>query len=78
MTRKQILSYIIVTILVWTVIFYSRPPKRPKIIEPGTITQVGDNYIEVSAYGRFLVTPKQAKELKVGEKAPKEIIQRGS
>lgn len=67
-----------IVILVFTiVVIYPRPPRvAPK--EPGVITHVGPNYIEVESYGRFLISPKEASQLQEGEHAPKEILKRGS
>lgn len=77
MTKKEMFIWGIVILVFTIVVIYPRPPRAPRK-EPGVITHVGPNYIEVEAYGRFLINPKEASRLHEGEHAPKYILERGS
>lgn len=77
MTKKEMLIWGIVILVFTIVVIYPRPPRAPRK-EPGVITHVGPNYIEVESYGRFLINPKEAAKLNEGEHAPKYILERGS
>lgn len=77
MTKKEMFIRGIVILVFTIVVIYPRPPRETRK-EPGVITHVGPNYIEVEAYGRFLISPKEASQLQEGEHAPKEILKRGS
>lgn len=78
MTKKEMLIWGIVILVFTIVVIYPRPRQKEPVKEPGTITNVGPNYIEVEAYGRFLVSPEQAASFKVGQHAPRYILKRGS
>nr|DAQ31346.1 MAG TPA: Protein of unknown function (DUF1372) [Caudoviricetes sp.] len=78
MTKKEMFIWGIVILLFTIVVIYPRPRQKEPAKEPGTITNVGPNYIEVEAYGRFLINPKEAAKLNEGEHAPKYILERGS
>lgn len=80
MTKKEFLYTVIVVLITIAVVCWPRPTKEPVYVSsnPGVIERVGDGFIDVSGYGRFMVTPDQAKHLRVGEKAPSEILRRGS
>lgn len=67
-----------IVILVFTIVVIYPRPTRETRKEPGVITHIGPNYIEVEAYGRFLISPKEASQLHEGEHAPKDILKRGS
>lgn len=77
MTKKEMFIWGIVILVFTIVVIYPRPPRETRT-EPGVITHVGPNYIEVEAYGRFLISPKEASRLHEGEHAPKYILERGS
>lgn len=77
MTKKEMIIWGIVILVFTIVLIYPRPPRETRK-EPGVITYVGPNYIEVEAYGRFLISPKEASQLHEGEHAPKDILKRGS
>ena len=78
MTKKEMFIWGIVILVFTIVVIYPRPRRQETVKEPGVITHVGPNYIEVEAYGRFLISPKEASQLQEGEHAPKEILKRGS
>ena len=44
----------------------------------GYISQVGEDYIEVVGYGRFLITADESQFLQVGDKLPTYIMLRGA
>lgn len=44
----------------------------------GYIKSVGDDYIDVVGYGRFLIDEEEEQFLQVGDKAPKYILERGN
>ncbi|MFU2180728.1 hypothetical protein ACMZ6Y_00355 [Streptococcus pluranimalium] len=44
----------------------------------GYISGVGDDYIEVVGYGRFLITADEGQFLQVGDKVPTYILERGA
>ncbi|MDG3141429.1 hypothetical protein MKL29_00955 [Streptococcus suis] len=44
----------------------------------GYIKAVGDDYIDVIGYGRFLIDDDESQFLQVGDKAPKYILERGN
>ena len=44
----------------------------------GYIKAVGDDYIDVVGYGRFLIDDDERQFLQVGDKAPKYILERGN
>lgn len=77
MTKKEMFIWGIVILVFTIVVIYPRPPRETRK-EPGIITHVGPNYIEVEAYGRFLINPKEASRLHEGEHAPRYILERGS
>ena len=77
MTKKEMFIWGIVILVFTIVVIYTRPHKVTRT-EPGVITHVGPNYIEVEAYGRFLINPKEAAKLNEGEHAAKYILERGS
>ena len=78
MTKKEMFIWGIVILVFTIVVIYPRPRQKETVKEPGVITYVGPNYIEVEAYGRFLINPKEAAKLNEGEHAPKYILERGS
>lgn len=78
MTKKEMFIWGIVILIFTIVVLYPRPRQKEPVKEPGTIISVGPNYIEVEAYGRFLINPKEAAKLNEGEHAPKYILERGS
>lgn len=78
MTKKEMFIWGIVILVFTIVVIYPRPRQKEPVKEPGVITHVGPNYIEVEAYGRFLINPKEAAKLNEGEQAPKYILERGS
>lgn len=80
MTKKEFLCTVIVVAITIMVVCWPRPPKEPVYVSsnPGVIERVGNGFIDVSGYGRFMVTPDQAEHLRVGQKAPAEILRRGS
>jgi hypothetical protein len=78
MTKKEMFIWGIVILVFTIVVIYPRPRRKETVKEPGVITHVGPNYIEVEAYGRFLINPKEASRLHEGEHAPKYILERGS
>lgn len=78
MTKKEMFIWGIVILVFTIVVIYPRPRRKETVKEPGVITYVGPNYIEVEAYGRFLINPKEAAKLNEGEHAPKYILERGS
>ena len=78
MTKKEMFIWGIVVLVFTIVVIYPRPRQKETVNEPGVITHVGPNYIEVEAYGRFLISPKEAARLNEGEHAPKDILKRGS
>ncbi|AXJ12490.1 hypothetical protein [Streptococcus pluranimalium] len=43
----------------------------------GYISEVGDGYIDVVGYGRFLINEDEAQFLDEGDKAPRYILERG-
>lgn len=78
MTKKEMFIWGIVILVFTIVVIYPRPRRKETVKEPGVITHVGPNYIEVEAYGRFLINPKEAAKLNEGEHAPKCILERGN
>jgi hypothetical protein len=80
MTKKEFLCSVIVILITIAVVCWPRPAKTPTYVSsnPGVIERVGPGFIDVSGYGRFMVTPDQAEHLRVGQKAPAEILRRGS
>lgn len=78
MTKKEMIIWGIVILVFTIVVIYPRPRQKETVKEPGVITHIGPNYIEVEAYGRFLINPKEAAKLNEGEHAPKDILKRGS
>lgn len=78
MTKKEMFIWGIVILVFTIVVIYPRPRRQETVKEPGVITHVGPNYIEVEAYGRFLISPKEAAKLNEGEHAPNYILERGS
>lgn len=78
MTKKEMFIWGIVILVFTIVVIYPRPRRKETVKEPGVITHVGPNYIEVEAYGRFLINPKEASRLHEGEHAPRDILKRGS
>lgn len=44
----------------------------------GYIKEVGDDYMDVIGYGRFLIDEEEEQFLQVGDKAPKYILERGN
>ncbi len=43
----------------------------------GYISEVGDGYIEVVGYGRFIINNDESQFLDKGDKAPRYILERG-
>lgn len=80
MTKKEFLCSVIVILITIAVVCWPRPAKTPTYVSsnPGVIERVGPGFIDVSGYGRFMVTPEEAKHFRVGEHAPSEILRRGS
>lgn len=44
----------------------------------GYISEVGEGYIDVVGYGRFLITADESQFLQVGDKLPTYILERGA
>lgn len=44
----------------------------------GYISEVGDGYIDVVGYGRFVINEDEAQFLDKGDKAPRYIVERGA
>ena len=44
----------------------------------GYISEVGDSYIDVVGYGRFLINEDESQFLDKGDKAPRYILERGN
>ncbi|MGT2833398.1 hypothetical protein [Streptococcus halotolerans] len=86
-----VLPWIIITILfAWLITNDSRLENKIESLEVkreqklpeafggvGYISKVGEDYIDVVGYGRFLITPDESQFLQVGDKAPAYILERG-